>query len=119
MKTLILVVDDEGYLADLVATILEEEGYRVVVAYDGLTAFETALRTQPDLIVSDVQMPHLDGMSLLRRLRSVGYAAPIILMSAVYLYGDGIVAHFIPKPFDIDQLLGAVRTALADNAQGP
>ena len=119
MNALILVVDDEGPLADLVASLLFEEGYRVAVAYDGLSGFETALRLKPNLIVSDVQMPKLDGMTLLRRLRSVGNTAPVILMSAVYIYETGILAHFIPKPFDLDHLLEVVHDALNDGTQAP
>jgi two-component system response regulator MprA len=112
MSALILVVDDEPALANAVAHFLEDEGYRVRVARDGLTAFELAVREPPDLILSDVHMPHLDGPALVRRLRAIGRAVPVVLMSAVYSGTGHADVRFVPKPFDLDHLLVLIQEAL-------
>jgi DNA-binding response OmpR family regulator len=110
----ILVADDERALVDAVAGFLEDEGYHVTVARDGLTAIEIALRQSPALVLSDVHMPHLDGFAFVRRLRAVGCAMPIVLMSAVYRQIDILGVHFIAKPFDLDHLLDVIHLALGD-----
>ena len=116
MNALILVVDDTCSLADMVAHALEDEGYRVAVAYDGLAGFETAVRVRPDLVVSDVQMPRLDGPSLLHRLRATGHSMPVVLMGGVSLYRGTAVAYLLPKPFVLEELLAIVRMALQPGA---
>ncbi|HEY7033273.1 MAG TPA: response regulator [Thermomicrobiales bacterium] len=104
----ILVVDDERPICDLLGDLLEEEGYRVNRAYDGLAALAAAERERPDLILSDVTMPRLDGVSLVRRLRDRGVRAPAVLMSAVKADVDLPYVRFVPKPFDVDDILGVV-----------
>src|SRR5215204_634757 len=104
----ILVVDDERPICDLLAELFEEEGYRVLRAYDGVTALATAERYRPDLILSDVMMPGLDGVSLTRRLRERGQRVPVVLMSAVYADVDLPHVRFVPKPFDVDNVLAVV-----------
>jgi DNA-binding response OmpR family regulator len=111
---LILVVDDERALADALVGFLEDEGYRVSVARDGLTGFELALRQAPTLILSDVQMPHLDGRALVNRLRAVGYTMPVVLMSAVFSQPDLPGVRYIAKPFDLDHLLQVLEQTLQD-----
>jgi len=108
----ILVVDDERSICDLLAELFEDEGYRVNRAYDGLTALAVAERQRPDLILSDVTMPGLDGPSLVRRLRDRGVRAPAVLMSAVYADVDVPHVRFVPKPFDVDDLLTVVERLL-------
>jgi DNA-binding response OmpR family regulator len=104
----ILVVDDERTICDLLAGLFEDEGYRVSRAYDGATALAVAEQQRPDLILSDVMMPGLDGLSLIRRLRDRGVRAPAVLMSAVYADVDIPHVRFILKPFDVDDLLAVV-----------
>jgi len=112
VSVLILVVDDERTLADVLADFLEDEGYRVSKARDGLSAFELAMREPPDLVLSDVHLPHLDGIGLVRRLRAAGRAVPVILMSAVYADTGFPGVRFVAKPFDLDHLLTVIREAL-------
>lgn len=100
----VLVVDDERYIVDLLSDLLEDEGYRVLRAYDGLAALEQISRHPPDLVVADVMMPRLDGLSLADEITTRGLDIPIILMSAAVTPRTGGVA-FIPKPFDIDTML--------------
>jgi FixJ family two-component response regulator len=95
----VLVVDDEPAIREVIATLLEDEGYLVRHAKDGLEALDTINDDQIDLIVSDVVMPRLDGMQ-------------VVLMSAVYADVDLPGVRFVPKPFEIDRLLGTVASAL-------
>jgi DNA-binding response OmpR family regulator len=117
----ILVVDDEPTLADALAEFLRDEGYRAAIARNGLTAFELAVRSPPDLILTDVHMPRLDGIGLVRRLRATGYAVPVVVMSAVYADIGVPGVRFVVKPFDLDHLLAVVRDVLDDgaSARGP
>jgi CheY-like chemotaxis protein len=108
----VLVVDDEPAIREVIATLLEDEGYLVRHAKDGLEALNAINGDRIDLIVSDVVMPRLDGASLVRRLRRRGHLTPVVLMSAVYADVDLPGVRFVPKPFEIDRLLGTVASAL-------
>jgi DNA-binding response OmpR family regulator len=112
----ILVVDDEGHIADVVAMFLREEGLAVLTAGDGLEALEITREEHPRLVLTDVMMPRMDGVDLCRRLRDdPSTGAPVVLfMSAVMridLSGCG-AAGLIRKPFDLDDLLDTVRRHL-------
>ena len=112
----VLVADDEVHIVDLLSILLEEEGFQVVRAYDGEEAWELAERLQPDLVISDVTMPRVGGLDLLRRFRSDGTPlrnTPVILMSAVARTIDEESVAFLPKPFDLDRMLSLVETELA------
>ncbi|MBA2519195.1 MAG: response regulator [Chloroflexia bacterium] len=111
----ILVVDDEPYIVDVIAFLLEDEGFRVLRAYDGEQAWGIVSTRCPDLIISDVYMPRLNGLDFLKRLQQrppLSYI-PVILMSAARR--DLIVpnAAFVAKPFDLDRMLSLVNAALA------
>lgn len=108
----VLVVEDEPAIREVIATLLEDEGYLVRHAKDGLEALDAINGDRIDLIVSDVVMPRLDGASLARKLRGRGHLMPIVLMSAVYADVDLPGVRFVPKPFEIDRLLGTVASAL-------
>jgi two-component system, OmpR family, response regulator MprA len=108
----VLVVDDEPAIREVIATLLEDEGYLVRHAKDGLEALDAINGDRIDLIVSDVVMPRLDGASLVRKLRRRGHLMPVVLMSAVYADVDLPGVRFVPKPFEIDRLLGTVASAL-------
>lgn len=110
----VLVVDDEHYIVDLLADLLEEEGYRVDRAYDGVDALEAIARSAPDVVVADVMMPRLDGLSFVGRLRERGDPIPVVLMSAAVTPRNPGVT-FVAKPFDIDHMLSVI----ADILQGP
>ncbi|MDQ3693376.1 MAG: response regulator [Chloroflexota bacterium] len=111
----ILVVDDEPSIVDVIAFLLEDEGYRVLRAYDGEQAWGIVSARCPDLIISDVYMPHLNGLDFLKRLRRRPPLSriPVILMSAARR--DLIVpnAAFVAKPFDLERMLSLVNAALA------
>lgn len=108
---LILVVDDEGPIVSLLTEVLEDEGYMVRFAIDGRAALDEIDRQTPDLVVADVMMPRLDGLSLASQLQRRMPPLPVILMSAaVTPRSQGI--SFIAKPFDIDYLLDMISRIL-------
>ncbi|NLD09752.1 MAG: response regulator, partial [Xanthomonadaceae bacterium] len=86
----ILIVDDEQDICDLVSDILQDEGYEVAVAYNGAEANALKESTDPDLILLDIWMPDIDGISLLKSWREAGNMAPVIMMS-----GHGTLEHAI------------------------
>ncbi len=101
----ILVVDDEAPVVDLLTDMLEDEGHTVISAFNGRTALEMVEQQMPNLVISDVMMPFVDGIQLCKRLREEHDARslPIILMSAALppdLSTCGANA-FLGKPFDI------------------
>lgn len=113
MRSQILIVDDNALLADTIAMVLADEGFAVRVAPTGRAAL-FALHDQPvDLIVSDVMMPELSGLDLVRVLRLRGDETPVILMSS-----DAVGAplpqgvQFLSKPFDLDTMISSVEAAL-------
>jgi CheY-like chemotaxis protein len=116
-KPTVLIVEDEPAIRAVVAALLEEEGYTVRRARDGLEALSIIDSDPVDLILSDVVMPKLDGASLVRRLRQQGQFVPVVLMSAVYADVDLPGIPFVPKPFDADRLLEAVATAMTTNGK--
>lgn len=106
----VLVADDETHIVDFLAMLLQDEGCRVLCAFDGVHAWELWEEHHPDLIISDVMMPGLTGLDLARRIKLAhnGSSPPIVLMSAVtgFVAMDGV--QFLLKPFDIEQILSIV-----------
>ncbi len=103
---LILVVDDEQSLCDLMAEILKDN-YDVIQAYDGKEALEMARQRQPDLVVSDIMMPHMSGVELVKALRDDPKTKdiPTILLSAATpQYMAREADAFVKKPFEIEVL---------------
>ena len=109
----VLVVDDDRHLCDVLSELLAEAGYTVDCAHDGEEAREEIQRRPPDIILSDIKMPRLDGIGLASRLAAYGYATPILLMSAGHRDWAGVSATFIRKPFDLDYLLAALADILS------
>jgi len=119
-QTKILVVDDEPDIRELVREILEDEGYEVSMAEDGSAARKAFARDTPDLVLLDIWMPDVDGMTLLKEWSSDGHTrCPVVIMS-----GHGTVetaveatrlgAHdFVQKPISLARLLSIVSQALA------
>ena len=113
----ILVVDDEPQLTRVLRTGLKSRGYDVRAAADGLSGFETFNDWQPDLVITDLAMPNVDGLELCRRLRAVSQV-PIIVLSAKGEEKTKVEAldlgadDFVTKPFGIDELLARVRASL-------
>lgn len=116
MSKTILIADDEEFIVDLLATLLEEEEYRILRAYDGEQALAAIQREQPQLIITDIMMPKMSGTELATRLRAQekdDYHTPIILMSAVSSPLTIPNTIYLPKPFDIDHVLELVTLLLS------
>ena len=111
----VLVVEDEPAVREVVVDLLQDEGFAVRQASDGLQAIDELEADNVDLVLSDVRMPRLDGPALARRLRRHGYAVPVVLMSAVDVEIDLPGVGYLPKPFDRDHLLHAVGSALGSH----
>ncbi len=117
---LILVAEDEPALATAIAEILAED-YTVLVAGDGVAALALADRHSPDLLVTDIQMPNMDGLELTRRFMAKGGATPVpvLMLTArgsvddrIRGLGQGAV-DYLTKPFDPQELRARVRAQLA------
>jgi len=119
-KKTILVVDDEESIMDLLVYNLEKEGYNTLKAYDGLTAVEMALKERPDLILLDVMIPKLDGISVCKKIRYYLNIStmPILMVSAKDTESDKIVGlemgadDYITKPFQIRELMARIKANL-------
>jgi two-component system KDP operon response regulator KdpE len=113
----ILVVDDEPQIARVLRTGLKTHGYDVRVAADGVSAMETFGNWHPDLVVSDLAMPNMDGLELCRRLRTISQL-PIIVLSVRGEEKTKVEAldagadDYVTKPFGMDELLARVRAQL-------
>ena len=113
----ILVVDDDPAILALLASAVAEEGFTVDAAATGRAALALALVHRPDAIVTDVEMPGLDGAGLLRELAAQGLAGiPTIVISAGECPDALRGRHFLGKPFDVDVLLGMLPAVLEERA---
>lgn len=117
----ILIIEDNTELRENTAELLELEHYEIITADNGKSGIDLALRYRPDLIISDVTMPELDGFDVLKVLRKfIGTKkTPFIFLTARSEKADkqigeelGADAYFI-KPFDVDELLRTVSAKLA------
>jgi DNA-binding response OmpR family regulator len=107
-QPMVLVAEDDAPIADLLTTLLESEGFRVVTTRDGESAYTLVLRTRPDLLIADNLMPGLDGVTLIHRLHHVYPRLPILLTSASPVQDIPHGVTFIPKPFDLDAVMAKV-----------
>ena len=120
MKNLILLVDDEPNLRELLRQMLELGGFDVVEAEDGLEALEKLEVVAPDVMILDVMMPNLDGVSLCKKLRAgTAFAGlPIIMVSGKTQHKavqEGLAAganQYLCKPITVQELLQSVRSLL-------
>ena len=120
----ILVADDDPATRALLVSILGRDGYRLVQAQDGEEALAETYAHQPDLVVTDIQMPRINGIELTRRLRADLAMAtlPVILVSGLHETADKVAGldagatDFVTKPFDRAELRARVRAALRTRA---
>jgi two-component system, OmpR family, response regulator MprA len=118
----VLVVDDEPALREALQSSLEFEGYRVGLAGDGQAALETLEREPYELVLLDVMMPRLDGLTACRRLRAAGNQVPVLMLTARDAVGDRVSGldagadDYLVKPFELDELLARVRALLRRGA---
>ena len=113
----ILVVDDEPQITRVLRTSLQGSGHDVAVAQDGAAALEMFLKRQPDLVITDLSMPGMDGIELTREIRSRAQTPVIVLSvrnqdSAKIAALDEGADDYITKPFSIQELLARVRVQM-------
>ena len=114
----ILVVDDDAPILRMLARTLTAEGYSVETAADGGAALAAVERAVPDVVVLDVGMPGLDGLAVCRRLRRLGLALPVLLLTARDAVSDRVAGldagadDYLVKPFAPEELLARVRALL-------
>ena len=113
----ILIVDDEQPIIDILVYNLEKEGYRTIEANDGVTAVNMALEQRPDLILLDIMLPKLDGLSVCKRIKN-SYNVPILMLTAKDGEIDKILGlelgadDYITKPFSVRELVARVKANL-------
>ncbi len=113
----VLLVEDATELATVISRELRSFGYRVLYAPDGLTALELHARQSPDLIILDWMLPGLDGLEVLRRIRSVS-PVPILMLTARSEEADRVIGlevgadDYLTKPFGMRELTARVRALL-------
>ncbi|WP_432079459.1 response regulator transcription factor [Streptomyces sp. YPW6] len=114
----ILIVDDEPAVREALRRSLAFEGYGTEVAVDGYDALATAEAYAPDLIVLDIQMPRMDGLTAARRIRATGSTTPILMLTARDTVGDRVTGldagadDYLVKPFELDELFARIRALL-------
>jgi len=114
----ILVVEDEAYLADIIQKGLREEGYAVDVAYSGDDGLFMAENEPSDLIILDIMLPAIDGITILKTIRQRGVRTPVMLLTARDAVMDkvsgldGGADDYLTKPFSFEELLARIRALL-------
>jgi heavy metal response regulator len=114
----ILIVEDEKKVADFIKRGLKEEGYAVDCAYDGEEGFFLAFENDYDLIILDLMLPKMDGLSLCSKLRSEKKNTPIIMLTARDSVQDKVKGldaganDYLPKPFAFEELLARIRAVM-------
>ncbi|BAZ06903.1 response regulator transcription factor [Calothrix sp. NIES-3974] len=121
MSAQLLLVDDEPGLREAVKDFLQESGFRVQVASNAREGWEWMQQNIPDLVISDIMMPQVDGYQFLKQLRDDPrfQALPVVFLTAKGMTGDRIQGYqagvdaYLPKPFDPDELVAIVENLLA------
>jgi DNA-binding response OmpR family regulator len=119
-KRTIMVVDDEPELVTVVCLMLEKKGFNVTCAYDGTQVFDVLKKQKPDLVILDIMMPEMDGLEVLRRLKSAPETSsiPVMMITARDQHEDILRGYktgadfYIPKPFTKNQLLDGINSIL-------
>ena len=114
----ILIVDDEPDIVRLLERILAGRGHRVVKARDGVEALDAAAAVPPDLVVLDRNLPKIDGIEVVRRLRAGGPRIPVVMMSSSYIPIEEVSAPnapdaYVVRPFLREVLIANVERLLA------
>lgn len=112
------MVEDEKSLADIVKKGLEEEGYAVDIAYTGEDGLFMAENDPSDLIILDIMLPVVDGMTILKRIRKAGIKTPVLMLTAKDTVMDKVSGldsgadDYLTKPFSFEELLARIRALL-------
>jgi len=121
-KANVLVIDDEKVVLDSVAKILTDEGYDVDANVSGREGLNQALEEQYDIVLTDIRMPDIGGMRVLRDIKRTKPSLPVVMITGYASVKSSVqamklgAADYVEKPFTPDQLIKAVDTALATSA---
>ena len=116
-KKTILIVDDEKPIVDILVYNLQKEGYHTIEANDGVTAVEMALNQNPDLILLDIMLPKMDGLTVCKKIRTT-LNVPILMLTARDEEIDKIVGlelgadDYVTKPFSVRELMARIKANL-------
>ncbi|MEI7622255.1 MAG: response regulator transcription factor [Actinomycetes bacterium] len=114
----LVIAEDDRAVRESVTRALELEGYTVTAVTDGVAALEAASAPDVDLLLLDLGMPNMDGLTVCRRLRSAGSRLPILVLTARTEVSDRVSGldagadDYLPKPFSLDELLARLRSLL-------
>lgn len=109
------MVEDEKYMAEAIEHVLKKNNYTVDLAFDGETGLDFALADIYDVIILDIMLPKLDGISILKKIRLENIKTPIIMLTAKGELNDKVIGldngadDYLPKPFQTDELLARLR----------
>ena len=113
-----LVIDDEQIVLDSVSTLLRDEGFEVDVSLDGREGLDWAIERKYDVVLTDIRMPDIGGMKVLRDVKRINPALPVIMITGYASVESAVQAmklgatEYIEKPFEPERLLEAVSRAL-------
>lgn len=125
MRYEILVVDDDEKITSLLRRSLAFEGYAVRTASDGKQGLAQVLEKEPDLMILDIMMPHIDGWEVCRRIKESGSTFPILMLTAKDEVGDRVKGldlgadDYLVKPFALEEMLARVRALLRRKSDSP
>ena len=114
----LLIIDDEPEMVENLTRLLRREGYRCISATDGRKGLELLESQRPDVVLTDLKMPEIDGMDLLRRAHKIDPGLPVIMITAFSTIESAVAAikegafDYLPKNFSVDQLRVSVERAL-------
>jgi DNA-binding response OmpR family regulator len=114
----ILIVEDNKHLSDSLQMTLEDDGYAIDIAYDGLDGEEMALLGTYDVIILDIMLPQKDGMAVCRELRNKRINTPVLMLTARDALDDRVngldsgADDYLVKPFEVDELRARIRALL-------
>jgi response regulator RpfG family c-di-GMP phosphodiesterase len=116
----VLIADDEQSICDLLGQFLQKSGYTTIVAYDGEQALEQIRNNNVDMVISDIKMPKVSGVDLLRETRKISSSIPVLLTTGYPTLDTAIEAlkqgafDYLTKPFHLEEIAEKVKRALAN-----
>jgi len=119
-KERILIVDDEKNIVSSLTSILSDEGYEVSMAGDGVEALELIQKDPPDLVILDIWLPGMDGIEVLKTLKSYNLGVEVLIMSGHGTIDTAVKAtklgaqDFIEKPFSLDRIIESIQNILQE-----